>query len=243
MNCINKQEWLKMNQLLKYVDFKERNFQRKLKEKFSEKELSIFTKWEGPSKYFHYSLLKAGLSDATFKMLKESFQEKRKLMLIEKTSSYSDVDLYRENLTAIKRRKEKKKNIILVNFLKPLEWDYFITVSPLDTISAENCRKKMEAFYERINENYPENQHCILYSTEPFENQGYHNHFLLKSDLREIMIKRELSAICTHSDIKNFVYVANKGADQYVMKLGIDNDYWGIRGTTLITKKLTEGIA
>lgn len=100
-----------------------------------------------------------------------------------------------------------ERTITLEQYLYLFKWDYFITLAYKDSLPQMECFSLMHELYHRIEESLPEGTCRMYFTTEPFTSRaGYHNHFLLRSDLTQNEIETLINKYTPsgRTDIKNY---------------------------------------
>lgn len=110
-----------------------------------------------PYKY-SYKMIGEFMSPQVFELIKRNYQLARTIDCMHRTNT-------------------------LEQHLSFLDWNYFVTIAPVDTMSKQKCYSAMSELYEMIEAYSFGDSTRMFFTTEPFSNRkGYHNHFILKMD-------------------------------------------------------------
>lgn len=116
------------------------------------------------------------------------------------------------------RKKEVKKSY--VNFLKGINWRYFVTATTQFFLTKNLATKLIDRLFKRVGGNQ------MFYVIEPFaDGNGYHLHFLIQSNSTQPYIIQSWHNITGSTDSRIEVqrYKKGVGAEGYISKY-IGND-------------------
>lgn len=114
----------------------------------------------------------------------------------------------------------------LEQYLYLFRWDYFVTIAYKDSLPQMECFSLMHELYHRIEESLPEGTSRMYFATEPFNNRtGYHNHFLLRSDLEQNEVEDLIRKHTPNGRIDIKQYNKELAAIFYINKEGRKNSH------------------
>lgn len=227
---INREEYYSFEELKEFVDLSNRSFQMKFKKTFSKNELKMFTGRIGALKYYHFSLLQSCMTPITYKAVRAYLEANKKMTLIERRNPVVCINSYRNKLRKRSTpNKSSSLNNILAERLKLINWSYFITISPLNKTSGKTCFDKNKSFFDNL-ELIANSNNVMLYSCEPHEISGYHSHLLVKTNIPERQFKKEVLKSFPFCNRKIENYIPQFGAENYILKSGLENEMWDLLG-------------
>ena len=161
---------------------------------------------------FHHSLLKRYLSPEIYSVFLENRSLRNTIQCLRRTDSLG----YK---------------------LFQMDWTFWCTVAYKDEFTTDQCRTKMDSFYQHLVNKFGEETDLrMYYTTESFNTrQGNHNHFLLNASDTKLhyIIKQELQNYLQGNsvDVKN--YDESLPCIFYSEKEGLQGTAWDIWGNNL----------
>lgn len=164
-----------------------------------------------PYKY-HHSLLKRFLSPEVYKILMENKSLRNTIRCVKETDT-------------------------LAYKLFQLDWTWWCTVAYQKEFSEDQCREKMDKFYDHLAEKFgAETNLRMFYTTESFDvRQGHHNHFVVSvSDPKlHYLVKTELQTFMVDDRVEVQRYDAELPCIFYSTKEGTTGTGWDLHGNNL----------